>query len=166
MGTKLNIKPLQKYNRWTILKEIKPRNNSRYFECECDCGNIKSVKLGLITNGQSKSCGCLITDTQKLIRTTHGMYGTREYKSWQSMKERCSNPKNNRWYLYGGRGIKVCDRWLNSFQNFFNDMGIRPKGTTIDRINSDGNYEPSNCRWATLSEQNKNRREWKEKLKD
>jgi hypothetical protein len=157
MRTPIEIKQGEKYNRWTILKEIEPVNNRRYFECRCDCGNVKSVRLGLIRNGQSKSCGCLITETQKLLRTTHGRTGTLEYKSWSAMKERCGNPKNIKWNLYGGRGIIVCDRWLNSFQNFFNDMGPRPVGTTLDRINSNGNYEPSNCRWSTILEQNKNR---------
>lgn len=162
MRKPIEIKQGERYNRWTIIKEVEPiigknKNIIRYFECKCDCGKTKKVRLSMMRSGQSKSCGCLITETQKRIRTTHGRYGTLEYKSWQSMKERCSNPKNNKWDLYGGRGINVCERWVN-FSNFFEDMGPRPKGTTIDRINPDGNYEPSNCRWATIEEQNRNRR--------
>lgn len=159
MGKPLNVKQGDKYNRWTILKEVEAKNNKRYFECQCECGKVKNVRFGLLRNGQSKSCGCLISETQKRIRTTHGRYGTLEYKSWQSMKERCFNPNNKKWEDYGGRGIKVCDEWINSFENFFNYMGERPKGTTLDRYpNNDGNYEPGNCRWATIEEQNRNKR--------
>jgi hypothetical protein len=80
------------------------------------------------------------------------------YDTWQGMKKRCNNPNNDNYKYYGGRGIKVCERWLNSYENFALDMGERPKGHTLDRINNDGNYEPSNCKWSSLSEQNSNRR--------
>lgn len=83
----------------------------------------------------------------------HGMSNSPAYKSWQEMKTRCYNKNRHKYRRYGARGIKVCDRWLNSFQNFYDDMGERPDGKTLDRINNDGNYEPSNCRWATPLEQ-------------
>jgi hypothetical protein len=91
-------------------------------------------------------------------RRTHGMTLTPEYRSWSSMKQRCSNPKIPKYHLYGGRGITICDHWRSSFANFFADMGPRPPGTTLDRIDADGHYEPSNCRWGTVLEQRHNRR--------
>lgn len=88
---------------------------------------------------------------------THGMTNTPIYKTWKRMKDRCSNPNNKNYKYYGGRGIKVCDRWVNSFENFYEDMGDKPKGLVIDRINNDGNYEPNNCRWVTITENNRNK---------
>lgn len=92
------------------------------------------------------------------MRKKHGRHGTPEYISWGGMIQRCTNPNYYQFRLYGGRGIKVCDEWLKSFSAFYDDMGERPEGTSLDRIDSDGNYEPSNCRWATALEQSRNRR--------
>lgn len=89
----------------------------------------------------------------------HGMFGTPEYKAWSAMIQRCSNPKDSRYYSHGGRGIKVCDEWRASFENFYKDMGDRPSDKhSLDRIDNDGNYEPTNCKWSTQSEQNFNKR--------
>lgn len=88
----------------------------------------------------------------------HGMERSREYSAWLNMKQRCLNPNNKRYIDYGGRGITICDKWLNSFSNFYKDMGKRPLAMTLDRINNDGNYEPGNCRWATTRQQNFNQR--------
>jgi hypothetical protein len=90
--------------------------------------------------------------------TTHNRSRTREYSSWLNLIQRCTNPKNPRYKHYGGRGITVCPEWRLSFEQFFKDMGPRPEGRSIDRINNDGNYEPGNCRWATAYEQNFNKR--------
>lgn len=91
-------------------------------------------------------------------RLSHGMYGTPEYRAWAAMKARCTKPNHPRYPLYGGRGIKVCDRWLHSFENFYADLGPRPEGYELDKIDNNGNYEPSNCRWTTKLESRRNRR--------
>lgn len=96
----------------------------------------------------------------RMGKTTHGMTKTSEFRIWCGMRWRCESPKHKFYSYYGGRGIKVCDRWQD-FVNFYQDMGARPEGTSLDRINPDGNYEPGNCRWATWSEQMKNRKGWK-----
>jgi len=128
------------------------------WKCKCDCGNFTEVASGDLN--KTKSCGCLLKEPKIFIHghTCNGK-SSPTFKSWESMKQRCFNSKNHKYPIYGGRGIKVCDRWKDSFKNFLDDMGERPKGKTLDRINPDGNYEPLNCRWATNLEQRHNRRE-------
>ena len=122
------------------------------WECRCKCGNITVVKSSHL--GRTRSCGCF---RRKPIKHGHAQAGniSRTWRSWQHMRTRCLNPNNDSWHLYGGRGIKICDRWLE-FSNFLEDMGERPPNTSLDRINGDGNYEPANCRWATPSIQGQN----------
>ncbi len=126
--------------------------------CVCDCGRRTVVNGSNLKSGRTRSCGCLEIES----RIKHGLQSTPEYRSWQAMHGRCYNPTTNKWEHYGGRGIQVCARWHkgtpSALLNFVADMGKRPYGMTLDRINSDGHYMPSNCRWATLKEQRANRR--------
>ena len=132
--------------------------------CICDCGKTKIVSGDKLNSGESKSCGCLQKELQSAkikksnLRHGHNVKGkqTRTHRSWQSMLARCRNPKNTNYSRYGGRGITVCERW-SLFENFLNDMGERPENKTLDRMDVNGNYEPENCRWATLSEQQRNK---------
>jgi hypothetical protein len=134
------------------------KNHRTFWVCLCDCGKELLVASGGIRGGWQKSCGC-----SRRKPLTHGHTSTKErtptYQSWKGMLNRCRTPSHNRYDLYGGRGITVCERWL-SFENFLADMGERPEGKTLDRIDSDGNYGPWNCRWATSLEQRHNRRDY------
>lgn len=165
---------MEKYNRLTLIKEVEPyiwgKRKYPKFLCKCDCGNMVEVRLDKMKINHSTSCGCYNKElTSKPHETpynakhghTIGGKSSREYNSWWGMRQRCNNSKSKFYKYYGGRGITVCDRWLNSFENFLKDMGNRPEGMSLDRINNDGNYEPANCRWATQSDQLKNRRPYK-----
>ncbi len=129
--------------------------------CLCDCGNFKTISRNKLITGHTKSCGCLVAEVSRRRFTTHGhnSRGVRssEYTTWDAMIQRCTNPHCCQFRNYGGRGISVCKRWMK-FENFFADMGRRPTGKSIDRINNNGNYEPGNCKWSTPSEQLRNRR--------
>jgi hypothetical protein len=152
---------MKRYGKLITVKEVEPLYNKkvRRFLCKCDCGNEKVVILSNLNNGSTKSCGCLNKEVASNRLKKHGDSGSPEHKTWKAMKQRCDNPKGNRWMHYGGRGIKVCDRWINSYENFILDMGRKPGPEySIDRINVDGNYEPSNCKWATPKEQSKKTR--------
>jgi hypothetical protein len=136
-------------------KEAKRRRAQS--RCLCDCGRETLVTNRNLLVGCTKSCGCLAKERASNWRKKHGLHATGTYSSWSAMMKRCYNPKSFGYRIYGGRGIKVCDRW-HDVLNFVADMGERPEGMSIDRINADGDYEPGNVRWATCVEQNNNRR--------
>lgn len=134
-------------------------NWRRYGTFRCGCGNEFVSAISKVKSGHTKSCGC--TSTRKIIEfnTKHSMTKSPEFKAYIGAKQRCYNPNNKRYYMWGGRGIRVCDRWLEGFVNFFEDMGSRPSAQhSLDRINVDGDYCKENCRWATSAEQSMNRR--------
>jgi len=133
--------------------------------CVCDCGAHVDVLGKSLRHGRSKSCGCLMRELARIRATKHGMSRSREYHSWQSMKQRCFNPRHPGFEYYGGEGKTVCERWKNSFVEFFADMGPCPEGHSIHRVKGDGNYEPSNCIWADAKTQAQNRRRPQRKLR-
>lgn len=156
----------QRYGRLLVLSFSHIGNhNRRFWNCLCECGVTKKVPMPSLRRGKSQSCGCIKHELDLIRRKTHGFTAERKkdrtYNSWMSMKSRCINPNESGYENYGGRGIKVCDRWLGEegFNNFLTDMGERPPNTTIDRFpDVNGNYEPSNCRWGTDDQQSRNRR--------
>lgn len=152
------------FNRWTIGKFLykkEGRYGGMYFECKCVCGKICERDLDSIISERSKSCGCYCGDIARLNFTKYqkDIKNTVEYKAWANMKTRCYNSKRKQYSDYGGRGIVVCKRWKNSFDNFLKDMGLKPSLLhSLDRYpNTNGNYEPGNCRWATAKQQANNK---------
>jgi hypothetical protein len=148
-----------RFGQVTIL-EFSHKDAKNYFwHGKCDCGNQKLFRASNLKDNGTYSCGCYVGN-QGGSHPKHGGWGTSEYRSWQAMKARCLNPKISEYKYYGAKGVKVCDRWLNSFENFLADMGKKPIGkNTIDRIDPRGNYEPSNCRWLSLPDQLRNKRD-------
>ena len=156
-GNMIKNKIGKKFGKLIVLEDTGKRQLKYViWKCLCDCGNITEVRSNHLKSGHTKSCGCI-----RGYNVKHGKSeNNNTYQTWENMKQRCFNPNTDNYKYYGKRGITICERWM-VFENFLADMGERPEGMTLDRIDNDGHYELDNCRWATHKEQMLNRRGWK-----
>jgi hypothetical protein len=149
----------QKFNRWTVIKRVEndSKGHAKWL-CQCDCGNYGTHNSTRLMQEYTKSCGCFKNDNPSNYRHGHAQKRiSPTYNTWAGMKARCTDPKNQAYKHYGARGIKVCERWM-TFANFLEDMGEKPEGTSLDRIDHSGDYCKENCKWSTHLEQARNKR--------
>lgn len=148
----------QVFGYLTVLRRVANQGSYVCWEAKCVCGELVVKQARDITLGANGSCGCKTNELRSKGNAKHRMSNDRAYKSWAMMKQRCLNPKYSHYDYYGGRGIKIHQPWVASFETFLEDMGFRPEGTSLDRRDSDADYTPANCRWATSEEQSDNKR--------
>jgi len=148
----------QRYNRLVAIEFAGIKKRRCYWKLLCDCGTEKIILAAHVQSGVTRSCGCLQKETFADITRKHGRRTDPIYRTWAGMIQRCENPHSNAYHRYGGAGVTVCDEWRKDFAKFHADMGPRPQGTSLDRIDGTKGYEPENCRWASVVEQARNRK--------
>lgn len=153
----------QRFGHLTVVRRVGSKWGHSLWECKCDCGVVCQRTANQLTQNHSISCGCMTKNSQHLSNFKHGETGTRLYRIWKAMRTRCSNSNVPYFKYYGGKGVSVCEEWTNSFESF-QEWALSHgyvDNLTIDRINGDGNYEPQNCRWVTMTVQNQNKKKVK-----